>query len=82
MKFDWFLGGVVVFGYEKEWFFVICGNLVLEVDVDMFRFRLEEIVDMDEDILCKYYRIKLCEGLEFQSEGGFIGLFEIVWCVL
>lgn len=76
-KSDRLSGGVVAFGHEKERFFVICGNPVPEADADYLRNRLEEIAGMDEDTLRKYYRTKLREEPEAQSEGGSIGLLEI-----
>jgi len=70
-------GGVVAFGHENNKFFVVCGNTVPRAEAQSLRERLDSIAAMDGDALRKYYRTKLREEPEAQSEGGSIGLLEI-----
>ncbi|GAA0783182.1 hypothetical protein E1180_04700 [Roseibium denhamense] len=69
--------GVVAFGHENDRFFVICGNPLPAAEAAKLSERLQLISTMDEDTLRKYYRTKLREDPEEQSEGGSIGLLEI-----
>lgn len=69
--------GMVTVGLEDGAFFVICGNIVAADKVDSLRARLDHLAGLDPDALKAYYRQKLREPAEDDSQGGSIGLIEI-----
>lgn len=69
--------GIVSVGLDGERFFVICGNIVDGPNVETLRARLEHLASLDQDQLKAYYREKLREPPETDSQGGSIGLIEI-----
>jgi len=69
--------GVVTVGIEDGRFFVLCANIVDSAKVPRLRERLETLAEMDQDALRTYYRQKLRDESEAESQGGTIGLIEI-----
>jgi hypothetical protein len=69
--------GIITVGRSDDRFFVMCGNLLPDSDVQQLRERLEIIRNMDKEQLKAYYREKLKEPPEVQSKGASIGLIEI-----
>lgn len=69
--------GVVTVGVEDGRFFVLCANIVDAAKAPRLRERLETLAAMDQDALRTYYRQKLRDESEADSQGGTIGLIEI-----
>lgn len=69
--------GIVSVGHGADGFFVVCGNVVEAAKVDDLRERLEQLSKMDRDQIKAYYREKLREPPESESQGASIGLIEI-----
>lgn len=69
--------GVVTVGVEGGRFFVLCANIVDPAKAPRLRERLELLAGMDQDALRVYYRQKLRDESEAESQGGTIGLIEI-----
>lgn len=69
--------GIVSVGHGSSGFFVVCGNVVEAGRVDGLQTRLEHLANMDHDQLKAYYREKLREPPEEDSQGASIGLIEI-----
>jgi len=69
--------GIVLVGEEDGSFFVICGNIVPADRIDRLRSRLDAIAAMDKDDLRRFYREKLREAPEEESQGATLGLIEI-----
>ena len=69
--------GMIAVGVEQGHFFVVCGNAVAATEVPRLRRRLEELQTMDREAIRAYYRRKLREPPDEDSEGGTLGLIEI-----
>jgi len=69
--------GTITVGHEKERFFVVCSNIIDNVDIEPLRERLEIVRGLDKEGLKAYYREKLKEPPEEQSKGATIGIIEI-----
>lgn len=69
--------GVVSIGSENGQFFIVCGNTILEEDMEKLRSRLETLRGMDKDAIKAYYKEQLREPPDEGSRGATIGLIEI-----
>lgn len=69
--------GIVSVGHEADGFFVTCGNVVSGEAVEVLRARLEHLASLDRDQIKAFYREKLREPPEAESQGASIGLIEI-----
>lgn len=69
--------GVITIGREGEKFFIVCGNMVLQRDVDRLRTRLLQLQTLGRDELKALYKEKLRAAPEPTSKGASIGLVEI-----
>jgi len=69
--------GVITVGKEEERFFVVCGNVVSNNSMDRLKQRLDYLVGLDKAQLKAYYKEKLKEPPEEESQGATIGLIEI-----
>ena len=69
--------GVVTVGVDQGRFFVVCANIMDASKAPRLRERLELLAGMDQDALRTYYRQKLRDESEAESQGGTIGLIEI-----
>jgi len=69
--------GVVTVGSDQGRFFVVCANMMDSSRAPALRERLETVAAMDADALRTYYRQKLREDPESESQGATIGLIEI-----
>jgi len=70
-------GGMVTVGVDDGRFFVVCGNVVNAARAAPLRERLTHLASLDKDQLKAYYREKLREPPEEESQGASIGLIEI-----
>ncbi|MBB4265492.1 SiaB family protein kinase [Roseospira visakhapatnamensis] len=70
-------GGMVTVGVDDDRFFVVCGNVVDAARAEPLRERLTHLARLDKDQLKAYYREKLREPPEEESQGASIGLIEI-----
>ncbi|MBR9973188.1 SiaB family protein kinase [Magnetospirillum sulfuroxidans] len=69
--------GMVTIGSENGRFFIVCGNIILEQDMEKLRGRLETLRGMDRDAIKAYYKEQLREPPDEGSRGATIGLIEI-----
>lgn len=69
--------GVITVGIDDGRFFVLCANTMESAKVPPLRERLELLAGMDSDALRTYYRQKLRDEADADSQGGSIGLIEI-----
>ena len=69
--------GLVMVGAEDGKFFVLCANPVARGRAPALRERLEQLKGMDATAIRAFYREKLREPPEEDSQGATIGLIEI-----
>lgn len=69
--------GMVSIGSENGQFFIVCGNTIMEEDMEKLRARLETLRGMDKDAIKAYYKEQLREPPDEGSRGATIGLIEI-----
>lgn len=69
--------GMVTVGLEDGQFFVVCGNIIAADKVGTLCQRLDHLASLDPAELKAYYRAKLREPADEDSQGGSIGLIEI-----
>lgn len=69
--------GVITVGREGERFFVVCGNVVSSESMTKLRARLDYLAGLDKTQLKAYYKEKLKEGPDEDSQGAAVGLIEI-----
>ncbi|KAF0224972.1 MAG: hypothetical protein FD176_781 [Rhodospirillaceae bacterium] len=69
--------GMVTIGSENGRFFIVCGNIILEDDMEKLRGRLETLRGMGKDEIKAYYKEQLREPPDEGSRGATIGLIEI-----
>lgn len=69
--------GMVTIGSENGRFFIVCGNIILDEDMEKLRGRLEILRGMDRDEIKAYYKEQLREPPDEGSRGATIGLIEI-----
>jgi len=69
--------GMVTVGFDGHRFFVVCGNVVDADRAAPLRERLTHLASLDKEQLKAYYREKLREPAETESQGASIGLIEI-----
>ena len=69
--------GVITVGAEEGRFFVVCGNVVSTPQKNSLRERLEHLATLDKAALKAFYKEKLKEPPEEDSQGATIGLIEI-----
>jgi hypothetical protein len=69
--------GMVTIGSDNGQFFIVCGNIILEEDMEKLRGRLETLRAMGKDEIKAYYKEKLREPPDEGSRGATIGLIEI-----
>jgi hypothetical protein len=69
--------GSIVIGHENNAYFVLCGNMVYNTEVDKLKDKLEKIRDMDRQQLRRYHKEQIRRRHEKGSQGaglGFIGM--------
>ena len=69
--------GVITVGNEGEHFFIVCGNVVSTRSMEKLRKRLAHLATLDKGQLKAFYKEKLKEPPEEESQGATIGLIEI-----
>ncbi|MFH1138327.1 MAG: SiaB family protein kinase [Pseudomonadota bacterium] len=69
--------GVITVGRERDRFFVVCGNVVSVRSMQRLKERLAHLNGLDKTQLKAYYREKLKEPPEQDSQGASLGLIEI-----
>ena len=69
--------GLIMVGRKDGRFFVICANTVDRYRAPPLRERLEQLRGMDKDAIRSFYREKLREPPDKDSQGATIGLIEI-----
>ena len=69
--------GVITVGRDGQRFFVVCGNTVSRESMEKLRTRLDYLAGLNKEQLKAYYREKLKEPPEPESQGATIGLIEI-----
>lgn len=69
--------GMITVGAKGQRFFVVCGNVLSNRQVPQLRERLEHLKGLDKAAIKAYYKQKLKEPPEADSQGATIGLVEI-----
>ncbi len=69
--------GFMAVGRENGAYYVCCGNLILNKDVDRLKGHLEDIQKMDKDTLKKAYKEILRGDVPEFSKGAGVGFIEI-----
>jgi len=69
--------GFLSIGKADQRYFVCCGNLVLNADVETMESHLLKIQSLDADGLKKFYKERLKEGPPEGSKGAGIGFVDI-----
>lgn len=70
--------GLITVGYADDGVFVMCGNVIDKTNRRIVEQRLQELQNMDEGELRRYYKAKLRSESEAQSQGASVGLIEVV----
>jgi len=69
--------GSIIIGHEDNAYFVLCGNMVYNTEVQKLKDKLERIRGMDRQQLRRYHKEQIRKRLEKGSQGaglGFIGM--------
>lgn len=69
--------GMIVVGQEGKGYFVICGNLVANADVDHLKQKLKVVQTMSTDELKSYYKQKRRAEPDQKSKGAGLGFIEM-----
>jgi hypothetical protein len=69
--------GMVSIGNDDGDFFIVCGNVILEKDMERLKERLEHLNSLDRPAIKAFYREQLRETPDEDSRGATIGLIEI-----
>lgn len=69
--------GLIAVGVKQDRFFVVCANVVDAGDVPALRERLTHLQGLTKQEMRAFYKEKLREDAELQSQGATIGLIEI-----
>ena len=69
--------GFIAIGKEMERYFVCCGNLIMQLDVDRLQGHLTEIRELDSVGLKKMYKKVLRGELPEGSKGAGVGFIDI-----
>lgn len=69
--------GVMAIGYEREKYFIVCGNKVKQQDVPRLKASLSEIRQLDKDGLRALYNAKLRAPTDPEGKGAGLGFIEI-----
>lgn len=69
--------GIIAVGYEKEHYFVLCGNKIRNQNVGNLRDRLTKLQKMTKDELKKFYRQERRRGPSPGSKGAGLGFIDM-----
>ncbi len=69
--------GIIVVGYEDGHYYVVCGNMVENENVDFLRSHLVKLQTMSKDELKDYYKQQRRIGPHENSKGGGLGFIEL-----
>ncbi len=69
--------GIIAVGYDNDGYYVLCGNMIKNANVERLRKRLLKIQKMNKDELKKYYREKRKKNVDEYSKGAGLGLIEM-----
>ncbi|MCK5877720.1 MAG: SiaB family protein kinase [Candidatus Marithrix sp.] len=69
--------GIIGVGYDNEYYYVLCGNMVYNESVDSIREQLTKLQVMNKDELKRYYKEKRRKNAHENSKGAGLGFIEL-----